>query len=525
MIKLSRQESNSYLEQIMLTSKMKSALKTFADNFQYKQRRNKKLYPRLCLFMFRLINYGLRENQLYAPIEFHNDEIRLILGHNRVEIIDALIRFRVISTDHIHTKPKVVAVQILRNKLNRTKNPAKIALLNEQIKTLVEDKDYQATARKFVINHELLDGTIEHFSVQLSKALEQPNKTPKCKYERGAYRALKSIRVNYRAINKEIIERLEKELHLNNYKVEYNIKGNYFKSINVWDEENGCLKILKKVSRSFLIENYSSGDVQFIRNENSYYFISLEKFKEIKTVNTYYSNMFKLLMWDSGKIFVNREVKEIILRDGEKIERLIRLHTSLTNTPSFFRKHMRQYNRKLMNLDIANSQFMFLAFCLRNRAEDNRITAFANINGYEFKHPTSILFLELCETGYLYEYIAKENNTKRSNAKNFCFTVLFDMLRDNEGNRLIKRLFPQIHKFLTDYKEYFGYRTLSMELQFVEASIIVDDIYYGHLNHLKGNIIHDSFFYSHKEFETMRTIVVQRLNIRIGSGRYRLKRE
>ena len=525
MVKLSKEETKNYLETIALSNKMKSALKKFADEFPFKKRKNKSLYPRVCKFMFRLINSGLRQNQILAPIQFHHEDLEKILGRNYKQIVEGLIEAKIISTDNIYVRPKYVQVQLLKKKLRSTKLPAKIKHLKARIKKLENDKDYKSQARKFVINQDLLGGEIKKFSLQVGKMMQSPEDNPKDKYLRKIYRDQKKIRVNYNAVNKEILERIEAKLHLNNGKINYNAKGSNFKRVQVWDEENGCLKNLENVSLVFLKENYYHGDVRLIKNEKTIYYISLEKFKEIKTLNTYYSHMYTLLRWDSNKPFVKREAKIIDLPDGERSERLIRVHTLLCNTPSFFRKHMRQYGRSLKNLDIANSQFMFLTHCLNERKQDNKITAFANINSYEFNDTTSQKFFELSRTGTLYEYIAERLECSRTMAKGFCFAVLFDTERDNEGNQLIKSLFPQIHAFLSAFKFHHGYESLSKELQFVEASIIIDDIYLCHLFHLNGHTIHDSFFYDWKTFETMRIIVIERLNKIIGKGNYMTKIE
>ena len=516
---------STYLEQILLTDNMKSELKTFANDFPFKHRRNKNLYPRLCVFMFRLINDGLRQGQVLSPTYFYSENIRRILGRNYLSIINGLIECKILTTDGLFIRPKQIEVGILKNKLNRTKNPVKRKALKSQIEELEQDEDYESKAKSYSIRKDLLSGDLKKFSVQVSKTLEQPNKVPKCEYERKTYKALMAITLHYNNVNKEIVQRIENREHLETYKINYNTKGSFFKSVQVWNEEDGCIETLTNTTLDYLKENYKYGDVQLIRNEKTYYYMSKERFEEIKTINTYYSHMFWLIRWENKKHFVKREYKTILLRDGTSLTRAIRLHHTMTTTPSFFRKHMKMYGNKLFNLDICNSQFMFLTFCLRNREEDNRITAFANINGYLFDDEASLLFFSLCEKGKLYEYVAAQIKARRAKGKTFCFRVLFDMARENEENKMIQHLFPKIHAFLNHYKAYHGYEALSSELQCIEASIIVDDILFTHLNHLKGATIHDSFIFCSKNYESMRVIAIDRLNIKIGKDRFTTKRE
>lgn len=518
-------KKNTYLQEILLSSIMRLKLREFADNYPFHKRRNKNLYPRLCLFMFALIDEGLHQDQLFAPIQFDSEQIRLILGNDRIAIINALIEAKIISTNHIYVKPKLIQLAILESKLSKLTNEGKKELLKADITAIKNDKEYKPSARFFTINPDLLKGDIEAFSVQVTKTLAKKNNVPKNKDLKKAYKNLMSIRVNAKRIDAEIKERLQEGKHLENHKINYDVKGNFFKRIQVWSEEHGEIEILKNVSRKFLKENYGGGDVQLIKNEKTYYFVSLEKFKEVKTINTYYSNKFCLIRWKHLKIFVNREVKPLYLMDGTVEERLIRLHTLLTNTPSFFRKHMTQYKMKLFNLDIKNSQFMFFTHCLTDRTLDNRITAFANIHNYTFNADSSQLFFELCRKGILYEFVANELGKDRPTAKGFCFTVLFDHTRDNEENALIKKLFPEIYSFIVAYKAHHGYKALSTELQYIEAAIIIDSIFFPYLSHLRGCTIHDSFLFNAKEFESMRVIVVRELNKLIGKNKYALKKD
>ena len=510
------------LEYILLSSNLKAALKEFADSYPFQKRRNKSLYPRLCLLFFEFVEEGYYQNQILAPIQFHSTRIEKILGDNHVAIINALLDAKILSTDHVYVKPKLIELAIQESKLAKLTDKEAGELLKAQITAIKNDKTYKPSARFFLINPDLLTGHIEEFSIQVTKTLATPNKVPTNKDEKRAYKNLMSIRVKDKAINKEILQRLEDEEHLKGYKIEYDVKGNYYKKIQVWEDDQ--IKVLENVSRSYLIETYGA-DKQVIRNEKTYYFTTLEKFKEVKTLNTYYAHKFQLLRWKFLKVFVNREIKRIYLPDDTFADRMIRLHTLLTNTPSFFRKHMRQYNMKFKNLDIKNSQFMFLTHCLTKRTLDNRITAFANINNYTFKSESSQLFFSLCRKGTLYEYIADYIKRVRQEGKNFCFKVLFDHTRDNEENALIKMLFPEIYDFIVCYKAHHGYRALSTELQYIEASIIIDSIFYPYLSHMKGATIHDSFFFNTKEFESMRVIVVRELNKEVGKNKFALKKE
>lgn len=147
-----------------------------------------------------------------------------------------------------------------------------------------------------------------------------------------------------------------------------------------------------------------------------------------------------------------------------------RLDTNLTNLKSDLWECLTLDNEELVEIDIKNAQFTILSNITTELDES---------------------FISNAQNGTLYEYVAKELNTTRKEAKNLMFNVAFDKVKTKQD--IIRNIFPKTMLFVDAYKKENGYKTFSNLLQKYESNLMID----GLLNHLvkkeyKVFTVHDS---------------------------------
>lgn len=141
-----------------------------------------------------------------------------------------------------------------------------------------------------------------------------------------------------------------------------------------------------------------------------------------------------------------------------------RLHNNLTNISSKLRKFITYKNKKLVQVDIRNSQPLFLFFVMKN--------FFVSVEEMD-KYKDVVL-----NKGF-YEFFAQKLNYKltKVNRKDFktkIFSgVLFDRNRKNYSKyeEVFKKEFPQIFHIIRDMKNH-EYQKVAIELQKAESRFI-----------------------------------------------------
>ena len=164
--------------------------------------------------------------------------------------------------------------------------------------------------------------------------------------------------------------------------------------------------------------------------------------------------------------------------------------------------------QKLQQIDIANSQLTFLA--LKMRREEVECSEFLN----------------LCEHGQLYEYVAKHSSKTRSDVKKaITQRALFSKndahCQKSSIKKTFDKLFPEVARYLSIVKAApDGNCKLAKELQFDEAELIVTSVC-GRLRR-EGQIdfvspIHDCLIFLPKDAEAVKSVIAdefRKLNIR-----------
>ncbi|MDG3582033.1 hypothetical protein [Galbibacter pacificus] len=135
-----------------------------------------------------------------------------------------------------------------------------------------------------------------------------------------------------------------------------------------------------------------------------------------------------------------------------------RLDTNFTNMKSELYGIIKEENN-LAELDLANSQPAILSHILK----ENDI-----IDGN---------FAKAAEKGKLYDEMAKESNITREEAKVMMFQILFRRhTKSNRYTRMFEKKYPEVAKFIFDYKRTFGDNQFCIMLQEWESELFIDNI-------------------------------------------------
>lgn len=136
-----------------------------------------------------------------------------------------------------------------------------------------------------------------------------------------------------------------------------------------------------------------------------------------------------------------------------------RVHTNFTRLKRELKKHVRIDGQRPVEVDIRNSQPLFLALCLK-------------ANGVEDRE-----YSELCEQGRLYDHIASLGGWTRDEAKEGLIATTFfgKNHQTNEVKRLFDRTFPAVAEYIRRTKAK-DYKRLSQQLQRAEAKYIIHGV-------------------------------------------------
>lgn len=167
-----------------------------------------------------------------------------------------------------------------------------------------------------------------------------------------------------------------------------------------------------------------------------------------------------------------------------------RFHTNFTILKKEIRNDFLSIDNEIIaEVDIKNSQPLFFAVLLKDELQ--------NINGDTKK------YFDLVKSGLLYDdIIANSNLTKRSDAKELIYKVLFGPVwskSNKKENIIFKSLYPSIYEYICEYKELRdNYKELAHDLQRLESDFIfnkvVKEIYETYPN-ITLFTVHDSIIF------------------------------
>lgn len=189
-----------------------------------------------------------------------------------------------------------------------------------------------------------------------------------------------------------------------------------------------------------------------------------------------------------------------------------RMHTNYT----VLKKHIRQQylsldNQPLVEVDLSNSQPLFLGVLMKNELPANKII-----------QPDITRYIELVKTGLIYEELMTKSNiiVDRQEAKLIMYKILFGVNSLNKvieingkninADRIFYDTFPNVYDFIKTYKDgKKNYKRLSHTLQRLESDFIFGDV----ITHLmksdpeiKVITVHDSLCFPIKHQERVKDI-------------------
>jgi hypothetical protein len=179
------------------------------------------------------------------------------------------------------------------------------------------------------------------------------------------------------------------------------------------------------------------------------------------------------------------------IRDGNwryNVDEHGRRHTNITNLPKLLRGHLyvikEGVKKRLMTVDVSNSQVLLLLTLLPK-----------NLRSYT-------KFKQLVESGKFYDFFADElgivmTPENRNKIKEQYFTFIYGehwkpYVWGSKAYKIMKQEFPDIVRFIIQYKNRYGYEKPAHKMQEAESNIIMDICSIISKEHLFHNQIYDS---------------------------------
>jgi len=310
----------------------------------------------------------------------------------------------------------------------------------------------------------------------------------------GSYNVLKGKGKGYR-FNQELIKgnyvSSSKSLFHNLYNLElYHICGlqvqeriqSSFERLTFKPEVNDFINTYTLKREDIKINNEIDLDYVKLKLENDEWRVSLDKAIEL-------SNGVDLILYkekcyiEPVEDFIIRKTNELrlifrknIFEVENNIFRInrndtnMRLDYNLTNMKSELLDYLEIDGETLIELDIANAQFAFLAYLTKDLDSD---------------------FINKSQIGNLYDGDKKE-----------WFRIAFDKIKKEHDKH--RELYPKTMKFIDEYKKEFGYKSFSNLLQKTESSIMIDGLLPRLIKNFEVFPIHDAIRVKQSELELIK---------------------
>ena len=207
---------------------------------------------------------------------------------------------------------------------------------------------------------------------------------------------------------------------------------------------------------------------------------SLDYLNDLKSkgnieINKYYKNLHSIDSIKSSNLFF-------------KFDEYGRFHTNFTILKREIRqKYLKIDNEDICEIDISNSQPLFLALLLKEEMDstDNEISN----------------YIWISKQGLFYDHIISNfNNLTRGDAKLLTYKVLFGHNGINSTeNKIFESLFPKIYSYIIEYKKlHENYKCMAHTLQKKESDFIFGKVIteiYEKIPDIKLITVHDSILY------------------------------
>lgn len=239
------------------------------------------------------------------------------------------------------------------------------------------------------------------------------------------------------------------------FKINEAISAQSFKVKDQFTGFTGAVKLNACLSRAL----ECGGSV--IKDGRNYYVDTIDNFisQKRKNILRYYNHSIKELC--ARNYYANRNMTNN------------RLDHNFTSISKVLLKEIKDAN-ELVEIDLRNSQFAFLAHWVKGKAEYQ--------DSSDFK-----MFLEQAGNGTLYEFIERELQLpNREAAKEIMMEIAFSSYKNGtENKRRFKELFPSVSKFIKEFKRDAraedapnGEGSFAVTLQRMESDVFIDNLYY-----------------------------------------------
>lgn len=233
---------------------------------------------------------------------------------------------------------------------------------------------------------------------------------------------------------------------------------------------------------------------------------------------------------DIEEDFVVNEVSVAMIRDGcwfFHSDDYGRVHTNISNLKSSLRKHLVHKGRNLRNIDIRNSQPLFLAILLLNFYSNNGSLSFYTPPSpsplplrSDISVPSDVMkYVMLSQNGTLYDVIASMIGDERDRGvvKKRLFRELFFCRNKpwrTDCEKVFEREFPNVYGVIRDLKRD-DYTHLSKLLQKTESGFIINGVVRDCMNQhpdMFVTTIHDSVMVAEEDVPVVRELLLRRFS-------------
>ena len=266
-------------------------------------------------------------------------------------------------------------------------------------------------------------------------------------------------------------------------------KINFFELDSIKRVKTSDAILAKKSTKEYLMQSITSYCNSPIdpklrkRLVDDLYYVQIDYDKSIELIND---------MKKKGDIEINKFYKNLHSIESIKNHNLFfkfdeygRFHTNFTILKREIRQNfLKINNEEIMEMDIGNSQPLFLALLIQEEMEPNE----PEVNKY----------IWLVREGLFYEHITSNfSGLTRSDAKLLTYKVLFGHNGINSTeNKIFQSLFPKIYDYIIEYKKVNdNYKFMAHTLQKMESDFIFGKVIkeiYEKIPEIRLFTVHDS---------------------------------
>lgn len=228
--------------------------------------------------------------------------------------------------------------------------------------------------------------------------------------------------------------------------------------------------------------------------------------ENLKKISIDYESASQLLNPNELESFTSDKIrlKKILEKDWFfKQDKYGRIHTNITTLTSKYRQFLSVNDEHLVNIDIRNSQPLFLLIALNNIINNNTIRCALLPTKEELEK-----YSTLVQQGSIYEFFSDVYGCDRSTTKKKIFMEMFSKTISKE----FRDIFPNL-SFILDYLKGKDYRRVAWMMQREESKLMINQVC-GDL--ASQNIflatIHDSILTTKQNVEAVKTTILDRFS-------------